>query len=249
MHSVSTLRISLSQFQRLQRSPCVYLSWSHTNSSVCCLCFISQTPTGLTQTLSCSSSVHSSPRRRVPWAWAYTLAISFHLCIRQGVSLAPFRKGRFLWLVLGELISEGAAEDQVVKRICWLFSLRLLDDQNTPLYFHLNEQFSCCYILSSAERVNDLVEREIICRLKTAAYETVPARTKHLSDTLADFFIKAHLVGKCLSEWLRGWDKNATRKIPLPGGLSAARLLSKLLQIHLRKHRAALESFTGINTH
>lgn len=38
-------------------------------------------------------------------------------------------------------------------------------------------------------------------------------------------------------------------KIPLPGGLSAARLLAKLPQIHLRKHRAALESFTGINTH
>lgn len=199
MHSVSTLRISLSQFQRLQRSPCVYLSWSHTNSSVCCLCFISQTPTGLTQTLSCSSSAHSSPRRRVPWAWAYTLAISFHLCIRQGVSLAPFRKGRFLLLVLGELISEGAAEDQVVKRNCWLFSLRLLDDRNAPLYFYLNAQFSRCYILSTAERVNDLVEREIICRLKTAAYETESTCKRRTLEWHARWFLYKSLFGRKVS--------------------------------------------------
>lgn len=62
------------------------------------------------------------PRTRFLWASAYTLAVSFHLCLREGVSLASFIKARWPLLVLDGLSSEGTAEDQVVKRDCLFFS-------------------------------------------------------------------------------------------------------------------------------
>lgn len=125
------LHISLSQFQCLSRSSFSYLSWSRTSSSVCCLYFISQTPSGLTQTLTCSSFVQCSPRCRFPRARAYTLAIYFHLCIRLGLSVASLWKGRLLvaWV-------NGALMGQLrTRQLQWRIQVvYILDNQNSPAF-------------------------------------------------------------------------------------------------------------------
>lgn len=63
-----------------------------TPRSVCCLCFISQTPTSLTIAFLFLCAFLLPRRRTFPRAWADTLATSFHLCIRRGVSSALFWK-------------------------------------------------------------------------------------------------------------------------------------------------------------
>lgn len=126
VNSISVPCISLSLFLCLERSPRLYLPLSflitHKLLSVLSVFHQPDTNWPSTNTYLFEQPPPTLPETDSPEPEPYTLAISFHLCIRQGVSLASFSKGRLLLLVLDELSSEGAAEDQVVKWARWLFS-------------------------------------------------------------------------------------------------------------------------------
>lgn len=138
-YSISFPCISLSQFSCLFFIICLSLSFSITHKLHSVLSVLYQPDTDWLETNTYLFKLE------IPLSlsgWAYTLAISFHLCIRPGVSLASFVKGRMLLLVLDELNCERAAEDRVVKWDCWLFSKcndaipapHFLNDQNSSVF-------------------------------------------------------------------------------------------------------------------